>query len=93
MIWPENINLIEINLMSANTAVSHLGIIITNISDNFICGEMPNHIRSVSEGKVLGIATLLHKGRSTHLWEIKITDEKKNLICASRLTMAIIEKK
>ncbi len=48
-----------------------------------------NHIRSVSEGYVWGKATALHIGRSTHVWEIRITNEAGQLVCISRLTMAI----
>lgn len=51
-----------------------------------------NHIRSVKEGYVFGKAFLLHKGKRTHVWEIKITDEKNNLVCVSRLTVAIVER-
>jgi 1,4-dihydroxy-2-naphthoyl-CoA hydrolase len=52
-----------------------------------------NHIRSVKEGVVTGICTPLHLGKNTHVWDIKIYDEKDNLICVSRLTMAILPKK
>jgi 1,4-dihydroxy-2-naphthoyl-CoA hydrolase len=49
-----------------------------------------NHIRSAREGFVTGIATPLHLGSSTHVWDIKIFDEKEKLTCVSRLTVAII---
>lgn len=52
-----------------------------------------NHIRSVREGFVHGMATPLHLGSSTHVWEIRIFDDDHNLICASRLTVAILEKR
>ena len=52
-----------------------------------------NHIRSVREGYVTGIAIPLHLGGSTHVWDIKIYDEKEKLICVSRLTVAIIPRK
>lgn len=52
-----------------------------------------NHIRSVKKGFVHGAATPLHLGSSTHVWEIKIYDDDHHLICASRLTVAILEKK
>lgn len=50
-----------------------------------------NHVRSVKSGWVYGKATPLHLGRSTHIWDIKITTEDDKLVCASRLTMAIID--
>ncbi len=49
-----------------------------------------NHVRSVESGWVTGRATALHVGRSTHVWDIKITDESERLVCVSRLTVAII---
>lgn len=52
-----------------------------------------NHIRSVKSGKVTAIARPIHIGRTTHVWDIKITDDTEKLICVSRLTVAIIKKK
>lgn len=52
-----------------------------------------NHIRSAFEGSgyVYGTAKPIHLGRSTQVWEIRITDEHDKLCCISRLTMAVIE--
>lgn len=52
-----------------------------------------NHVRSAREGWVTGIATPLHLGGSTHVWDIKIYDEINKLICISRLTVAVVPKK
>jgi 1,4-dihydroxy-2-naphthoyl-CoA hydrolase len=52
-----------------------------------------NHLRSVSEGIVTATAQPLHLGRSTHVWDIKIYDDKEKLFCVSRLTVAIVPKK
>jgi 1,4-dihydroxy-2-naphthoyl-CoA hydrolase len=52
-----------------------------------------NHVRSVREGYVYGRATALHIGKTTQLWEIKITDEQERLVCVSRITMAVMNKK
>lgn len=49
-----------------------------------------NHLRSVKEGKVIATAKPLHLGKSTHVWDIKIHDENKKLVCVSRLTVAIL---
>jgi len=49
-----------------------------------------NHLRSVREGKVIATAKPLHLGKSTHVWDIKIHDEKEKLICVSRLTVAVL---
>lgn len=50
-----------------------------------------NHLRAVSQGVVTGTAKLLHRGRTTQVWEIKIEDDKGQLSCISRLTMACIK--
>ena len=52
-----------------------------------------NHIRGVKEGFVTGVALPLHLGSTTHVWDIKIYDEKEKLVCVSRLTVVIIPRK
>lgn len=53
-----------------------------------------NHIRAVRLGQtVTGIARPLHIGSTTHVWDIRIRDEKDRLTCVSRLTMAVIKLK
>ena len=52
-----------------------------------------NHIRSVRSGVVRGIARPIHLGRKTHVWSIEIYHEEDKLVCTSRITMAIIEKR
>ncbi|AZB44229.1 hotdog fold thioesterase [Bacillus sp. FJAT-42376] len=52
-----------------------------------------NHIRSKKDGFVTARAVPFHKGKSTMVWDIKITDEDDQLICISRCTMAVIKKK
>ena len=49
-----------------------------------------NHIRPVSGGIVTGVAKPVHLGRTTHIWEIRITDERDKLVCVSRITMAVL---
>ncbi len=51
-----------------------------------------NHIKSVRHGFVTGKATPIHLGKKTHVWDIRITGETGDLICVSRLTVAIIDK-
>lgn len=48
-----------------------------------------NHLKSVQSGIVIATAKPLHLGKTTHVWDIRITDEDKNLVCVSRLTVAI----
>jgi uncharacterized protein (TIGR00369 family) len=52
-----------------------------------------NHIRSISEGHVLGIASPYHLGRSTQVWSIEIHNKEHKLISANRLTMAVLTRK
>ena len=49
-----------------------------------------NHLRAVREGKVHGKATIIHKGRTQHVWSIEIKDDAGKLVCAARLTVLII---
>lgn len=49
-----------------------------------------NHVRSVNSGIVTGVASPLHLGRRTHVWETKIFDDREKLISVGRLTVAII---
>ena len=51
-----------------------------------------NHVRSATEGFVTGIARPLHTGRSIHVWQTEITNDKDKLVCISRLTVAIKDK-
>ncbi len=52
-----------------------------------------NHIRSAREGFVFGKTTPIHVGKRTHVWEIRVENEEKQLISICRITMAIIDKK
>lgn len=136
----EGINLEEVNKHAQNSMVGHLGIVITEVGKDYICGTMPvdnrtkqpfgllhggasvvlaetlgsygsgfcldltknisvgmevnaNHIKSATEGTVYGKATLLHLGKKSHIWDIRIKDDKGSLVCVSRLTVAILERK
>ncbi len=51
-----------------------------------------NHLKGVRDGFVYGTARPVHTGRSTQVWEIKIVNEKNELVCISRITMAILSK-
>jgi len=52
-----------------------------------------NHLKSIREGFVFGTARIIHKGKTLHLWEIKITDEAGNLISLCKLTNMVLSKK
>ncbi len=49
-----------------------------------------NHMKSISEGEVIGTAKPVHLGRSTQVWDIDIKNRQGELICISRLTMAVL---
>ena len=130
----------RINDSIQNTMTSTIGIEISDIGDNFICGKMPvdertvqpfgllhggasvalaetlgsiaggikvynnnetvvgieinvNHLRSARDGWVYGKATPIRIGKKIQVWNIEITNEDDDLICVSRLTLAVISKK
>jgi len=60
------------------------------------CGGLEinaNHGRSAREGFGTGVASPIHIGASTQVWDIKIYDEREKLICVSRLTVAVIPRR
>jgi 1,4-dihydroxy-2-naphthoyl-CoA hydrolase len=133
-VTPENLNTI-----SRNTMVEHVGIEFLEIGEDYIKARMPvdhrtiqpagllhggasvtlaetlgsvaatlcvdmskkvcvgldinaNHIRSVNSGFVFGTARPVHIGSSTQVWEIRIADEQGQLVCISRITMAVLNR-
>lgn len=144
MIWFEKVDkektLQGINNWCKDTAVEHLDIKITNMTDDSLVGTMPitakavqpqrrlhggvscvlaeslgsiaanmvidrskyvafgleinaNHLRPGIEGsEVKGVASPIHLGKSTQIWDIKIYNDQEKLICISRLTMAVVKK-
>jgi 1,4-dihydroxy-2-naphthoyl-CoA hydrolase len=135
----QNISIEALNQNSAHCMPGHLGIEITEVGTDYICGKMPvdartkqpmgllhggasvvlaeslgsvgaflavdinqyycvgleinaNHIRSAREGFVYGKATIVHAGKTTQVWDIRITDEENKLVCISRLTVAVVKK-
>ncbi|PDM40842.1 MULTISPECIES: hotdog fold thioesterase [unclassified Geobacillus] len=51
-----------------------------------------NHVRAVRNGTVTATGTVLHRGKTTMVWDIKIVDEQQRLVCVSRCTIAVIKK-
>lgn len=49
-----------------------------------------NHLRSVTDGWVTGVCRPIHRGRSTHVWHIDLSNDKGQLVCVSRITMAVL---
>ena len=79
----------------AETVGSMASFVFLNTDDYYVRGIeiSANHIKSISEGLVYAKATYLHKGRTTQLWNIRITDEAENLISIVKLTTITLPKK
>jgi 1,4-dihydroxy-2-naphthoyl-CoA hydrolase len=52
-----------------------------------------NHLKGVKTGYVKGITKPVHIGKKTQVWEIRISNESDELVCISRITMAVLDKK
>lgn len=52
-----------------------------------------NHVKSKKEGVVFATARQIHKGRTTHLWEVRVVDEEDNLISICKITNIVLDKK
>ena len=52
-----------------------------------------SHISSVNQGVLHGNAQLIHKGKTTHIWEVKISDKSDKLISVVRVTNIITDNK
>ena len=52
-----------------------------------------NHIRGVREGYVRGTTKPVHIGKKTQVWETRIVNDKEELVCISRITLAVLDKK
>ena len=52
-----------------------------------------NHVKSIREGDVYARAEVVHKGRTTQIWDIKVTDKDGNLISICKLTTIALSKK
>jgi 1,4-dihydroxy-2-naphthoyl-CoA hydrolase len=136
-IWKQPVTLEQLNALNPNTMMTAIGIVFSEIGDDYLCATMPvdarthqpfgllhggasaalaetlgstagmlvldpaqsvvvgleinaNHMRGVKSGTVTGTARALHIGRSTQVWEIRIEDEGRRLVCISRLTLAVV---
>lgn len=52
-----------------------------------------NHLSTVSDGTLFARADIIHCGKSTHVWDVKISSEAGKLISVTRVTMMIVKKK
>jgi len=51
-----------------------------------------NHLKGARDGVVKGITKPIHIGKKTQVWEIRISNERDELVCISRITMAVLDK-
>ncbi|WP_443692513.1 hotdog fold thioesterase [Pseudomonas sp.] len=49
-----------------------------------------NHLRGLRNGRVTAVARPVHIGRTTHVWDIRLTSDEGKASCVSRLTMAVV---
>lgn len=80
------------NVLFAETLGSMAANLCLDNSKEYAVGQEvnANHLRGVREGDLTGIATLVHKGRTSQVWEIRIFNSENKLSCISRLTMAVV---
>lgn len=79
----------------AETAASVAALLNIDLEKQYTVGlEInANHLKGKRDGLVTATATPFHIGRSTMVWDIRITDEQDEMICISRCTMAVVTKK
>ena len=141
MIWKHTPEIDHMNAFSKNTLGDNLGMVFTEVGDDFMKATMPvdhrtrqpfgllhggasvalaetlgsvasqyciddpgnyygvgleinaNHVRSASSGLVTGVVKPVRVGKTSHVWNIEIFDDKDKLVCVSRITIAIIKKR
>ena len=52
-----------------------------------------NHVRSIREGDIFATATIVHKGRTTQLWNVRVADADDNLISQCKITTIALPRK
>lgn len=84
-----------VNFAIAETIGSAGSLMFVDLSKHAVVGiQMSgNHIKSKKEGWITALGKVVHLGKTTHLWEIKILDEDDNLLSLCRLTNLVIDKK
>ncbi|MBT8244903.1 MAG: hotdog fold thioesterase [Winogradskyella sp.] len=77
---------------SVGSFASH---IFTNTDEFFVRGLeiTANHLKSVTEGYIYAKASFLHRGRTTQLLDIRVTDQYENLVSVCRLSTITLPKK
>lgn len=83
------------SVLLAETAASIGGFLNINQEKQAVFGMEinANHIRSKQEGMVTATATPLHIGRTSMVWNITISDEQDKLVCTSRCTLGVVDRR
>ena len=81
------------NVVLAETLGSIAANLVVDTSKYYCVGQEvnANHVRGVRKGLLTGTATLVYKGRTSQVWDIRIEDDRGKLSCISRLTMAVVK--
>lgn len=80
------------NVLFAETLGSMAANLALDNSKEYAVGQEinANHLRGVRAGELTGVAAIVHRGRTSQVWEIKIYNAEEKLSCISRLTMAVV---
>lgn len=83
------------SVLLAETAASIGGFLNVDQENQAVFGVEinANHIKSKQTGLVTATATPLHRGKTTMVWDIKITDETDSLVCVSRCTLGVVQRR
>lgn len=83
------------SVLLAETAASIGGFLNVDQENEAVFGVEinANHVKSKQEGLVTATATPLHRGKTTMVWDIKITDETDSLVCVSRCTIGVVQRR
>lgn len=82
------------SVVLAETLGSVAGGLACNAGDRVVGLEInANHIKAARNGIVTGTARPIHIGSRTQVWEIRITNNADQLVCLSRITLAVIQQK
>lgn len=83
------------SVLLAETAASMGGYLNINPEEEIVFGIdiNANHLRSKKSGTVTAVASPFHIGKTTMVWEIKISDEADKLICISRCTLGVVKQR
>jgi 1,4-dihydroxy-2-naphthoyl-CoA hydrolase len=82
------------SVVLAETLGSVAGLLCVELHQSIVGLDInANHLKSVATGWVVGTVRPYHIGRTTQVWNIEIHNDANELVCISRLTIAVIDKK